>query len=166
MTDRALVYPLCNYVAEKLRPTGIHPNTITLCNVPVVLVNGYGMINGSYWFVLFNTILSNFIDCLDGEYARITNQVTKFGAQLDIAVDNLSIATYLFGFFGSIIPQIATIWFYGFCMSYAYFMTKWGVDYTTHKPHNEMVTFIYNNSVLFRVWAVFIWYFFMKANQV
>jgi len=73
----------------KLRWT---PNTITVVSMLIGLVAAGFFIPGSWEFALIGALLfqlSVIIDCCDGEVARLTFSVSKFGQELDLWADNV-----------------------------------------------------------------------------
>ncbi|MZG53407.1 MAG: CDP-alcohol phosphatidyltransferase family protein [Nitrospinae bacterium] len=72
--------------------TSLTPNQITLLSMFVGLVAAFCFYKGTYEMgVLGSTLLlgSHWIDCVDGEVARLKFLVTEWGAKLDIFADNI-----------------------------------------------------------------------------
>jgi CDP-diacylglycerol--glycerol-3-phosphate 3-phosphatidyltransferase len=83
-----------------LASAGIHPNILTTIGV---LINGlcgvlFGF--GQFFWAGVVLIIANVFDMLDGNVARKTGNVTKFGSFLDSSLDRLS---DMFAFVGMII---------------------------------------------------------------
>jgi CDP-diacylglycerol--glycerol-3-phosphate 3-phosphatidyltransferase len=95
-------YALITPIVNRLLKTGVRPNTLTTIGTLLVLLSavGYGM----GWFRVGGALLllSGVVDTFDGQVARLTGQVTKFGAFYDSTLDRvgdgatfIGIATYL-----------------------------------------------------------------------
>ncbi len=95
-------YAVIGPLVRRLISTGIRPNTITTIGTGLVLLSavayGMGWIRAGGALLL----LSGVVDTLDGQVARSTGQVTKFGAFYDSTLDRvgdgatfIGIATYL-----------------------------------------------------------------------
>lgn len=72
--------------------TGLSPNAITVLSMVIGLLAGASFGVGSYAAGVVGALLlqlSAIVDCCDGEVARLTNRQSQFGAQLDIAADNV-----------------------------------------------------------------------------
>jgi len=90
-----------------LKKTGITPNGITIVGLvitvfsSVVLIYGaeYGKRGDSSYIAWFGviTLLAGVFDMLDGQLARKTNQMTKFGALFDSVIDRYSEMIMFFG---------------------------------------------------------------------
>jgi len=77
-----LVYPLRNSV--------LTPNHFTIFRLLVGIVACIGLAQGTYFWVNAGAIcfaISNFLDHTDGEFARITGKISKFGHYFDLASD-------------------------------------------------------------------------------
>jgi CDP-diacylglycerol--glycerol-3-phosphate 3-phosphatidyltransferase len=91
-----ITYPLVRLLAR----THLTPNTITwigfvlTVGAAVVIYLGHPFAAG--WVVLF----AGLFDMLDGALARLTNQMTSFGAALDSTLDRLSEAVLLLAVMG------------------------------------------------------------------
>ncbi len=71
---------------------GLSPNTITILAFLIGLAAAGSFALGTYVAGIVGALLfqlSAIVDCCDGEVARLTNRQTPFGAQLDIATDNV-----------------------------------------------------------------------------
>ncbi len=86
-----------NIIAHRLHLLGFTPNSLTIlgflamCSIGLVLANGYFALGG----ILI--VLAGLFDALDGSLARLTNQVTRFGAFLDSTTDRLAEGALLLG---------------------------------------------------------------------
>ncbi len=79
----------------------INPNIITIAGLLPPIFFMYFLIQGRYgWAILF--FFGALLDLIDGAYARMTHQDTKFGAVLDASLDRISDAIIItaFGFAG------------------------------------------------------------------
>lgn len=95
-------YAVINPVVNQLLRTGVRPNTITTIGTLVVLLSAVAY--GAGWIRVGGALLllSGVVDTFDGQVARLTGQVTKFGAFYDSTLDRvgdgatfIGIATYL-----------------------------------------------------------------------
>ncbi len=71
---------------------GLSPNTITILSLLIGLAAAGSFALGTYVAGIVGGLLfqlSAIVDCCDGEVARLTNRQSPFGAQLDIAADNV-----------------------------------------------------------------------------
>ncbi len=81
---------LLNRVAASLGRMGLTPNALTLigflamCAIGLVLAKGYFALGGLL------IIAAGIFDALDGSLARLTNQVSKFGAFFDSTTDRFA----------------------------------------------------------------------------
>ncbi|MCL5950820.1 MAG: CDP-alcohol phosphatidyltransferase family protein [Chloroflexi bacterium] len=81
---------LLNRVAASLGRMGLTPNALTLigflamCAIALVLAKGYFALGGLL------IIAAGIFDALDGSLARLTNQVSKFGAFFDSTTDRFA----------------------------------------------------------------------------
>ena len=108
--------------AGVLAPTGIHPNHVTL----LALAIGIAACAIFVWTrdaVLFAALMlaGGYLDTLDGEVARMTNQRTAFGAYLDAMSDRIfdSAALCAIAFVTGRWPLCMAMALGGFMVSYA-----------------------------------------------
>ena len=74
----------------------IHPNYLTLVGFLTTLLAASHLAKGKFLSAGFIIIVAGIFDMLDGRVARITNNVTRFGAFFDSVLDRYSdIAIYL-----------------------------------------------------------------------
>ena len=73
-----------------LAALGVHPNALTtigvMINVGCCVLFGFG----EFFWAGIVLIVANIFDMLDGNVARLTGNVTKFGSFLDSSLDRLS----------------------------------------------------------------------------
>jgi len=69
---------------------GISPNILTVIGVTINVGCGVLFGFGEFFWAGIVLIFANFFDMLDGNVARLTGRVTKFGAFLDSSLDRLS----------------------------------------------------------------------------
>lgn len=95
-------YALITPVVNRLLRSGVRPNTLTTIGTLVVLASAVAY--GLGWIRIGGALLmlSGVVDTLDGQVARGSGQVTKFGAFYDSTLDRvgdgatfIGIATYL-----------------------------------------------------------------------
>src|SRR3954452_14380860 len=76
---------------------GIKPNILTTTGVVINMACGVLFGFGEFFWAGIVLIVANLFDMLDGNVARLTGNVTKFGGFLDSSLDRLS---DMFAFFG------------------------------------------------------------------
>ncbi len=91
-----------------LAASGVHPNILTAIGVMINVGCGvlFGM--GHFFWAGIVLIVANLFDMLDGNVARLTGRVTKFGSFLDSTLDRLSDMVALMGimvFYAGNTPQ-------------------------------------------------------------
>lgn len=81
---------IINAMVRGLASAGVHPNILTaigVCiNVGCCVLFGFG----EFFWAGIVLIIANLFDMLDGNVARLTGNVTKFGGFLDSSLDRLS----------------------------------------------------------------------------
>ena len=87
---------------------GVHPNILTVIGVTISVICGvlFGM--GEFFWAGVVLIVANLFDMLDGNVARLTGRVTRFGGFLDSSLDRLSDMVAFLGimvFYASNTPQ-------------------------------------------------------------
>lgn len=90
-----LRYPLTHYVyrrfsvplARLLLPLGISPNSVTLVATLLGFYAAYLIGVGNSVLGVGVLLVSQILDCADGDLARLGNRVTKLGAYLDRVLD-------------------------------------------------------------------------------
>lgn len=81
---------IINAMVRGLASLGVHPNILTTIGVCINV--GCGVLFGFGFFFWAGVVLivANLFDMLDGNVARLTGNVTKFGSFLDSSLDRLS----------------------------------------------------------------------------
>jgi len=99
---------IINAMVRGLASAGVHPNiltTIGVCiNVGCCILFGFG----EFFWAGIVLIVANLFDMLDGNVARLTGNVTRFGGFLDSSLDRLSDMVAFLGiiiFYASNTPQ-------------------------------------------------------------
>lgn len=87
---------------------GVHPNMLTTVGVSINILCGvlFGM--GEFFWAGIVLLVANVFDMLDGNVARSTGNVTRFGSFLDSSLDRLSDMVAIVGimvFYASNTPQ-------------------------------------------------------------
>lgn len=81
---------ILNTMVRGLASLGVHPNILTtigvMINVGCCVLFGFG----EFFWAGVVLIFANVFDMLDGNVARLTGNVTKFGSFLDSSLDRLS----------------------------------------------------------------------------
>src|SRR5215468_10845007 len=86
-----------NSIVNLLASLNVHPNILTLVGM---LINIFAMIlfaNGVFTWAALVILFAGIFDMLDGEVARRTKRVTKFGAFFDSVIDRYSDLILLLG---------------------------------------------------------------------
>ena len=86
-----------NALAGVVAKTGIRPDTLTLISLVPALAAGVAAAQGAFVWAALLMLLSGLFDILDGALARLTGQVSRFGALLDSTLDRLSDAAVPIG---------------------------------------------------------------------
>lgn len=84
-------------MVRALASAGVHPNALTAVGVSINIFCGvlFGM--GEFFWAGVVLIIANLFDMLDGNVARLTGNVTRFGGFLDSTLDRLSDMVSFFG---------------------------------------------------------------------
>jgi CDP-diacylglycerol--glycerol-3-phosphate 3-phosphatidyltransferase len=91
-----------------LASAGVHPNLLTAVGVTINAACGVLFGFGEFFWAGIVLIVANLFDMLDGNVARLTGNVTRFGAFLDSSLDRLSDMVCFLGiivFYASNTPQ-------------------------------------------------------------
>ena len=95
---------LLNHIVHGLALTRISPNVLTFIGLVINIVAAFlfGHANASnsgrmFFYAGLVIIFSGFFDLVDGQVARATNRVTRFGAFFDSVVDRYSDASQFLG---------------------------------------------------------------------
>jgi CDP-diacylglycerol---glycerol-3-phosphate 3-phosphatidyltransferase len=81
---------IINAMVRGLASAGIHPNLLTAIGVTINAACGVLFGFGEFFWAGVVLIVANLFDMLDGSVARLTGNVTRFGAFLDSSLDRLS----------------------------------------------------------------------------
>ncbi len=81
---------IINAMVRGLVSLGVPPNILTTVGVSINVLCGvlFGM--GEFFYAGIVLIVANIFDMLDGNVARLTGRVTKFGGFLDSSLDRIS----------------------------------------------------------------------------
>ncbi|MBK9162767.1 MAG: CDP-alcohol phosphatidyltransferase family protein [Acidobacteria bacterium] len=99
---------ILNAMVRGLASLGVSPNLLTTVGVMINIACGvlFGM--GEFFWAGIVLIVANVFDMLDGNVARLTGNVTKFGGFLDSTLDRLSDMVAILGimvFYAGNTPQ-------------------------------------------------------------
>lgn len=86
-------------IARLLAKSRISPNLFTLIGFIITIFAGFLYGKGAFLFAGITLIVAGLFDILDGDIARISKKVTKFGAFLDSTLDRYSDFAILMGMF-------------------------------------------------------------------
>lgn len=81
---------IINAMVRALSAAGVHPNILTAIGVCINVGCGVLFGFGEFFWAGIVLIIANIFDMLDGNVARLTGNVTKFGGFLDSSLDRLS----------------------------------------------------------------------------
>lgn len=81
---------IINTMVRGLAFAGVHPNILTAIGVVINVGCGVLFGFGDFFWAGIVLIVANIFDMLDGNVARMTGNVTKFGGFLDSTLDRLS----------------------------------------------------------------------------
>ena len=81
---------IINAMVRALASAGVHPNILTAIGVCVNVGCGILFGVGEFFYAGIVLIIANLFDMLDGNVARQTGNVTRFGGFLDSSLDRLS----------------------------------------------------------------------------
>jgi CDP-diacylglycerol---glycerol-3-phosphate 3-phosphatidyltransferase len=99
---------IINLMVQGIVAARIHPNILTTIGVIINVFCGILFGVGEFFWAGVVLIAANLFDMLDGNVARVTGNVTKFGAFLDSSLDRLSDMVVFAGiifFYASNTPQ-------------------------------------------------------------
>lgn len=99
---------IINAMVRALASAGVSPNILTTVGVLINVGCGVLFGTGEFFWAGIVLIVANLFDMLDGNVARLTGNVTKFGGFLDSSLDRLSDMVSLLGimiFYAGNTPQ-------------------------------------------------------------
>jgi CDP-diacylglycerol--glycerol-3-phosphate 3-phosphatidyltransferase len=88
---------IINAMVRGLASAGVHPNILTGIGVSINIGCGLFFGLGEFFWAGVVLIVANLFDMLDGNVARLTGNVTRFGGFLDSSLDRLSDMVSFFG---------------------------------------------------------------------
>jgi CDP-diacylglycerol---glycerol-3-phosphate 3-phosphatidyltransferase len=95
-------------MVRALASAGVHPNILTAIGVTINVGCGVLFGFGEFFWAGIVLIIANLFDMLDGNVARLSGNVTRFGAFLDSSLDRLSDMVSFLGimmFYARNVPQ-------------------------------------------------------------
>src|SRR4051812_17016943 len=99
---------IINGMVRGLASLGIKPNILTVTGVVINMACGILFAFGEFFWAGIVLIVANLFDMLDGNVARLTGRVTKYGSFLDSTLDRLSDMVAFLGvmiFYSRNVPQ-------------------------------------------------------------
>src|SRR6476469_9700346 len=81
---------IINAMVRALASAGVHPNILTTIGVFINGFCGFLFGFGEFFWAGIVLIVANLFDMLDGNVARLTGNVTRFGGFLDSTLDRVS----------------------------------------------------------------------------
>ena len=101
------VYNYLNQLSHKLKHiTWLHPNLITLSAYPFVILL---LKTENERVMAFCILMICLIDCFDGEFARVSGKVSKFGDKLDHYTDRVTNCAYGYLFLSLFIEKSSAL---------------------------------------------------------
>ena len=89
--------PIASVIVIIINPTKISPNFVTCLSLLINLFANFNLISGSLGLAALLYFISQVLDCVDGQLARLRNGGSKLGMFLDPVFDGLKdIFTFLF----------------------------------------------------------------------
>lgn len=88
---------IINAMVRGLASVGIPPNVLTTIGVTINMGCAVLFALGEFFWAGIVLIVANLFDMLDGNVARLTGRVTRYGTFLDSSLDRLSDMTVFFG---------------------------------------------------------------------
>jgi CDP-diacylglycerol--glycerol-3-phosphate 3-phosphatidyltransferase len=95
---RALAQGVLDPVVAGMAAIGLRPNHLTILGFVLSVGAGYAFAIGRFRTGATIALVSGLFDILDGQLARRTNEVTRFGAFFDSTLDRMADAALLLGF--------------------------------------------------------------------
>lgn len=90
--DRLVTRHVSRFLTRRILKTSASPNEITLWSLVIGMASALCFLQGGYWGGLTGALLlqiSAWVDCVDGEVARLKFMESKIGGELDILCDNI-----------------------------------------------------------------------------
>ncbi len=81
---------IINAMVRKLASAGISPNILTTIGVTINIGCGVLFGTGNFFAAGIVLLIANLFDMLDGNVARLSGRVTKYGSFLDSSLDRIS----------------------------------------------------------------------------
>jgi CDP-diacylglycerol--glycerol-3-phosphate 3-phosphatidyltransferase len=105
-------------IVNLLASLHVHPNILTLIGLLINIVAAILFYKGIFTWAALVVIFAGIFDIVDGEVARRTNRVTKFGAFFDSVIDRYSDVLLLLGLIGwfARINRLQYVWLTGLCL--------------------------------------------------
>jgi CDP-diacylglycerol--glycerol-3-phosphate 3-phosphatidyltransferase len=103
---KALAHGVLDPVVTGMAAIGLRPNHLTVLGFVLSLGAAYAFAIGRFRTGATITLVAGLFDILDGQLARRTNTITRFGAFFDSALDRLADAAILLGIAGYFALQL------------------------------------------------------------
>ena len=127
MSDKQITYPL----SQKLEK--VQPNTVALCNVPVIYILTNAMVARNILLTYMFTFISACLEGVDRDYKK-----SSLGPDILI----LSMGSTLYGFMCSVY-LIHGYMLYSFCLFHAYLATKWSNEFELVNKYSVAMRMMY-----------------------
>jgi CDP-diacylglycerol--glycerol-3-phosphate 3-phosphatidyltransferase len=105
-------------IVNLLASLHVHPNILTLVGMLINIVAMVLFYKGIFQWAALVVVFAGIFDIVDGEVARRTKRVTKFGAFFDSVIDRYSDLLLLLGLIGwfARINRLQYVWLTGLCL--------------------------------------------------
>jgi CDP-diacylglycerol--glycerol-3-phosphate 3-phosphatidyltransferase len=127
---------IINAMVRGLANSGVHPNILTAIGVMINVGCGALFGVGEFFWAGIVLLVANLFDMLDGNVARLTGNVTRFGGFLDSSLDRVSDMVCFLGimiFYASNTPQHSIL---NVFLAGVGWMGSIMVSYTTSRAEN------------------------------
>lgn len=84
-------------IARFLARYNVNPNSVTYFAFAIGILSGYLIAVGKIYLGVLVLFISQIFDCVDGDLARLTNRVTRYGAYIDRVFDRFVDAAIIMG---------------------------------------------------------------------
>ena len=96
-------------IAKFLNKWSVDPNYVTILSALIGVISSVLIATGKFWISILAILVSQILDCADGDLARISNKVSNKGAYLDTMLDRLVDSSLIIG----LVARDPNNWFLG-----------------------------------------------------
>jgi CDP-diacylglycerol--glycerol-3-phosphate 3-phosphatidyltransferase len=94
---KEIYFSILNPLIKILMKLNFNPNTFTTIGILTSCIAAYFALAGLFRYAGILILLAGVFDTIDGQLARASNKVTRFGALFDSTMDRYSEVMYFFG---------------------------------------------------------------------